>query len=108
VDLIFLAAPNTPQARLKMIEEETSGFLYLVPNGCNRRPKRCPAGTRDSSPAFRARSEGSGLWHLHSRAGGRGHPCRSRCCNRGLRLRDLIARGEIEELEQLVREMKRR
>ena len=30
IDLIFLVAPNTPQLRLKMIEEETSGFLYLV------------------------------------------------------------------------------
>ena len=30
VDLIFLVAPNTPSERLKKIERETGGFLYLV------------------------------------------------------------------------------
>ena len=30
VDLIFLVAPNTPAERMRLIEQETSGFLYLV------------------------------------------------------------------------------
>ena len=30
VDLIFLVAPNTPEERINMITEETSGFVYLV------------------------------------------------------------------------------
>ena len=52
VDLIFLVAPNTPPERLKMIEQETSGFLYLVavPGSPERRAMCCRA-PGISSPA---------------------------------------------------------
>ena len=80
VDLIFLAAPNTPPERLKMIEEETSGFLYLVARtGVTGAQKRYPAGhARPHRSRAGEQAQSGRLWHLHSRPGGGGDRRRSR------------------------------
>jgi len=87
VDLIFLAAPNTPLKRLKWIQEQTSGFLYRCPCRRHRCAKRHSGRNQGScSPRIRKRSQGRRLWHLHAGAGGRGHPRRCGCCHRWLSL----------------------
>jgi tryptophan synthase alpha chain len=108
VDLIFLAAPNTPAERLQMIREETSGFLYLV-------ARSGVTGARsdvlDDTRALIARACGtvptavgfgiSTPEHAAEviRSGADAAIVGSACV-------DLIARGEVERLEQLVRQMK--
>ncbi len=108
VDLIFLAAPNTPPDRLKMIGEQTSGFLYLV-------ARAGVTGARsdilEDTRGLIARASGSipkavgfGISTPQQaaeviRAGADAAIVGSACV-------DLIAKGEIERLEQLVRDMK--
>ena len=108
VDLIFLAAPNTPPERLKMIEEETSGFLYLVARtGVTGAKCDVLQGTRDliaRVPEGKPKAVGFGISTPDQAAeviaaGADGAIVGSVCV-------DLIARGEIERLEQLVRDMK--
>ena len=102
VDLIFLAAPNTPPARLKMIEEETSGFLYLVARtGVTGARSDVLQDTRDliaRVPGKKPKAVGFGISTPEQaaeviRAGADAAIVGSVCV-------DLIARGEIEELEQ--------
>lgn len=108
VDLIFLAAPNTPAERLQMIREETSGFLYLV-------ARSGVTGARsdvlDDTRTLIARACGtvptavgfgiSTPEHAAEviRSGADAAIVGSACV-------DLIARGEVERLELLVRQMK--
>jgi len=108
VDLIFLAAPNTPPARLEMIQKETSGFLYLVARaGVTGARSDILQDTRDliaRVPDGVPKAVGFGISTPEQaaeviRAGADAVIVGSACV-------DLIARGEIERLEQLVREMK--
>ncbi|MCX6678659.1 MAG: tryptophan synthase subunit alpha [Methanothrix sp.] len=108
VDLIFLAAPNTPAERLKMIEKETAGFLYLVARtGVTGAKSEILQGTRDliaRVPGDKPRAVGFGISTPEQaaeviRAGADAAIVGSVCV-------DLIARGEVERLEQLIRDMK--
>src|SRR5512137_1393479 len=108
VDLIFLVAPNTPPERLKMIERETSGFLYLVARtGVTGVQSDVLQSTRDliaRVPGTKPRAVGFGISTPAQAAeviaaGADGAIVGSVCV-------DLIARGEIERLEQLIRDMK--
>ena len=108
VDLIFLAAPNTPPERLQMIENETSGFLYLVARtGVTGAKSDVLQSTRDlisRVPGDVPKAVGFGISTPEQaaeviRAGADAAIVGSVCV-------DLIARGEIERLEELVREMK--
>lgn len=108
VDLIFLAAPNTPQDRLEMLSRRTSGFLYLVSRtgvtGARSDilvdTKRLIERAQDDVP----KAVGFGISTPEQaaeviRAGADAAIVGSVCV-------DLIARGEIERLEKLVRDMK--
>ncbi len=108
VDLIFLAAPNTPQERLNMIAAETSGFLYLVARtGVTGARSEVLQGTRDliaRAPKGMPRAVGFGISTPEQAgqviaAGADAAIVGSICV-------DLIARGEVEALEALVRDMK--
>ncbi len=108
VDLIFLVAPNTPSERLKMIERETSGFLYLVARtGVTGARSDVLQSTRDlisRVPGNKPKAVGFGISTPAQAAeviaaGADGAIVGSVCV-------DLIAQGEIERLEQLIREMK--
>jgi len=108
VDLIFLVAPNTPANRLKMIERETSGFLYLVARtGVTGARSDVLQSTRDlisRVPGDKPKAVGFGISTPAQAAeviaaGADGAIVGSVCV-------DLIAQGEIERLEQLIREMK--
>jgi tryptophan synthase alpha chain len=109
VDLIFLVAPNTPPARLEMIEAETSGFLYLVARtGVTGARSEVLQDTRDlisRVPGKKPKAVGFGISTPQQaaeviRAGADAAIVGSVCV-------DLIARGKTEELEQLIREMKK-
>lgn len=108
VDLIFLAAPNTPAERLNMIEQQTSGFLYLVARtGVTGAKSEILQGTRDliaRVPEGKPKAVGFGISTPEQAAeviaaGADAAIVGSVCV-------DLIARGEIERLEQLIREMR--
>jgi tryptophan synthase alpha chain len=108
VDLIFLAAPNTPAERLKMIEQQTAGFLYLVARtGVTGARSEVLQGTRDliaRVPGDKPKAVGFGISTPEQAAeviaaGADGVIVGSVCV-------DLIARGEVERLENLVRDMK--
>jgi len=108
VDLIFLAAPNTPAERLKMIEENTSGFLYLVARtGVTGARSDLLQSTHEliaRVPGNKPKAVGFGISTPAQAAeviaaGADGAIVGSVCV-------DLIARGEIERLEQLIRDMK--
>jgi tryptophan synthase alpha chain len=109
VDLIFLAAPNTPPERLRMIQEQTSGFLYLVARaGVTGARSDVLQDTRDliaRVPPGVPKAVGFGISTPAQateviRAGADAAIVGSACV-------DLIARGDIERLEQLVRDMKK-
>ncbi len=108
VDLIFLAAPNTPQDRLEMLSRRTSGFLYLVARtgvtGARSDilvdTKKLIARAHGNVP----KAVGFGISTPEQaaeviRAGADAAIVGSVCV-------DLIARGEIERLEELVKDMK--
>jgi tryptophan synthase alpha chain len=108
IDLVFLAAPNTPQDRLKVIAERTSGFLYLVarPGVTGARSDLLDA-TRDlilRVPPGVPKAVGFGISTPAQAAeviaaGADAAIVGSACV-------DLIAKGELDRLEELVREMK--
>jgi len=109
VDLIFLVAPNTPPERLKMIEQETSGFLYLVARtGVTGAQSDVLQSTRDliaRVPGTKPRAVGFGISTPDQAAeviaaGADAAIVGSVCV-------DLIARGKVDELIDLVREMKK-
>jgi tryptophan synthase alpha chain len=108
VDLIFLAAPNTPPSRLCMIQKETSGFLYLVARtGVTGAKSDVLQDTRDliaRVPDGMPKAVGFGISTPEQAAevisaGADAVIVGSACV-------DLIAKGEIERLENLVRGMK--
>jgi len=108
VDLIFLAAPNTPTERLKMIEQQTAGFLYLVARtGVTGARSEVLQGTRDliaRVPGDKPKAVGFGISTPEQAAeviaaGADAAIVGSVCV-------DLIARCEVERLENLVRDMK--
>ena len=109
VDLIFLVAPNTPPERLKMIEQETSGFLYLVARtGVTGAKSDVLQSTRDlvaRAASSKPQAVGFGISTAAQAAeviaaGADAAIVGSVCV-------DLIARGEEEKLMTLVREMKK-
>ena len=109
VDLIFLVAPNTPPERLKMIEQETSGFLYLVARtGVTGARSDVLQSTRDlvaRAASSKPQAVGFGISTAAQAAeviaaGADAAIVGSVCV-------DLIARGEEEELMTLVSEMKK-
>lgn len=108
VDLIFLAAPNTPKDRLEMLSHRTSGFLYLVARtGVTGARSDILVDTRqliERAQGDVPKAVGFGISTPDQaaqviRAGADAAIVGSVCV-------DLIARGEIERLEKLVREMK--
>jgi tryptophan synthase alpha chain len=108
VDLIFLAAPNTPLERLRMIREQTSGFLYLV-------ARTGVTGARsdvleDTRTLIARASDGVpkavGFGISTPQQAAEMIRAWSGRYNRWLGRVDLIAKGEIDRLERLVREMK--
>ncbi len=108
VDLIFLAAPNTPPDRLKMIGEQTSGFLYLVARaGVTGARSDILGDTRGliaRAPGGVPKAVGFGISTPEQaaeviRAGADAAIVGSACV-------DLVAKGDIERLEWLVRDMK--
>jgi tryptophan synthase alpha chain len=109
VDLIFLAAPNTPQERLEMLSRKTSGFLYLVARtGVTGARSDILEDTRrliDRARGDVPKAVGFGISTPEQaaeviRAGADAAIVGSACV-------DLIAKGEIERLERLISEMKR-
>ena len=97
-----------PAERLKMIEEETSGFLYLVARtGVTGAQSDILQSTRDliaRVPGSKPKAVGFGISTPAQAAeviaaGADAAIVGSVCV-------DLIARGEVEQLEQLVRDMK--
>jgi tryptophan synthase alpha chain len=108
IDLVFLAAPNTPQKRLEIISQQTSGFLYLVarPGVTGARSDLLDA-TRDliaRVPPGVPKAVGFGISTPAQaaeiiRAGADAAIVGSACV-------DLIARRELDRLEELVRDMK--
>jgi tryptophan synthase alpha chain len=109
VDLIFLAAPNTPQERLKMIEERTSGFLYLVARtgvtGAKSDVLQSTRGLIARVHGSKPKAVGFGISTPEQAAeviaaGADAAIVGSVCV-------DLIAKGEVERLEKLVADMKR-
>ncbi len=108
VDLIFLVAPNTPPERLKMIELETTGFLYLVARtGVTGAQSDVLQSTRDliaRVPGDKPKAVGFGISTPAQAAeviaaGADAAIVGSVCV-------DLIAQGKEEELMKLVSEMK--
>ena len=109
VDLIFLAAPNTPQERLKMIEERTSGFLYLVARtGVTGARSDVLQSTGDLIARVhgsKPKAVGFGISTPEQAAevvaaGADAAIVGSVCV-------DLIAKGEVERLEKLVADIKK-
>ncbi|MGV8175468.1 MAG: tryptophan synthase subunit alpha [Methanothrix sp.] len=109
VDLIFLVAPNTPAERLKMIEQETEGFLYLVARtGVTGAKSDVLQSTRDLIARVtgkKPRAVGFGISTPAQAAeviaaGADAAIVGSVCV-------DLIAQGKEEELMKLVSEMKK-
>lgn len=108
VDLIFLAAPNTPPERLEMLQSQTSGFLYLVARigvtGARSDIVEDTGRLIGRAKGDMPKAVGFGISTPEQaaeviRAGADAAIVGSVCV-------DLIARGEIERLEKLVRDMK--
>ena len=108
VDLIFLVAPNTPLDRMRMILDQTSGFVYLVARtGVTGARKDVLQDTKSliaRVPAGVPRAVGFGISSPAQaaeviRAGADAAIVGSACV-------DLIAKGEIDRLEQLIKDMK--
>lgn len=108
VDLIFLAAPNTPPERLEMLQSQTSGFLYLVARigvtGARSDIVEDTGRLIGRAKGDVPKAVGFGISTPEQaaeviRAGADAAIVGSVCV-------DLIARGEIEGLEKLVRDMK--
>ena len=108
VSLIFLAAPNTPEHRLRMLEHLTSGFLYLVArSGVTGARSSVSSSTKDLISRVEGdvpRAVGFGISTPDQaaeviRAGANAAIVGSVCV-------DLISRGEIDQLEKLVKDMK--
>ena len=108
VNLIFLIAPNTPSSRVRMILKETSGFAYLVARtGVTGAKKDLSVDTTRLISRVQGnipRAVGFGISTPSQayevvRAGADAVIVGSACI-------DLIARGEIDRLEMLIRDMK--
>jgi tryptophan synthase alpha chain len=109
LDLIFLVAPNTTEERIRMILDQTSGFVYLVARtgvtGARGEiledTKRLIARVPEGIP----KAVGFGISTPIQaaeviRAGADAAIIGSACV-------DLIAKGQIEQLEQLIMDMKK-
>jgi tryptophan synthase alpha chain len=108
VDLIFLVAPNTTPDRMNMILSQTSGFVYLVARaGVTGARKDMLQDTKSliaRVPSKVPKAVGFGISNPDQaaeviEAGADAAIVGSACV-------DLIAKGEIEELEHLIRDMK--
>jgi tryptophan synthase alpha chain len=108
VDLIFLVAPNTTPDRMNMILSQTSGFVYLVARagvtGARKDMLQDTKSLISRVPSKVPKAVGFGISTPDQaaeviRAGADAAIVGSACV-------DLIARGEIEELEHLIKDMK--
>lgn len=108
IDLIFLVAPNTTPQRMEMILDQTSGFAYLVARaGVTGAKKDVLQDTKNliaRVPGNVPKAVGFGISTPNQaaeviKAGADAAIVGSACV-------DLIAKGEIEELERLIRDMK--
>ncbi len=108
VDLIFLLAPNTTPQRMEMILDQTLGFVYLVARaGVTGARKDVLEDTKSliaRVPGNVPKAVGFGISMPNQaaeviKAGADAAIVGSACI-------DLIAKGEIEELERLIRDMK--
>lgn len=108
VDLIYLIAPNTPEDRIPSIVEKGAGFIYLVArSGVTGARVDLLDSTADlirRVPASLPRAVGFGISTPEQaasvvRAGADAAIVGSACV-------DLVARGEYDRLEALIREMK--
>jgi len=108
VDLIFLVAPNTTPDRMNMILNQTSGFVYLVARaGVTGARKDMLQDTKSliaRVPSKVPKAVGFGISNPDQaaeviEAGADAAIVGSACV-------DLIAKGEFEELEHLIRDMK--
>jgi tryptophan synthase alpha chain len=108
VDLIFLVAPNTTPDRMDMILSQTSGFVYLVARaGVTGARKDMLQNTKSliaRVPSKVPKAVGFGISTPDQaaeviRAGADAAIVGSACV-------DLIAKGETDELEHLIRDMK--
>ncbi len=108
VDLIYLIAPNTPKERISSIVERSSGFIYLVARsgvtGARSDLLDSTAELIGRVPASLPRAVGFGISTPEQaasvvRAGADAAIVGSACV-------DLVARGEYDRLEALIREMK--
>jgi tryptophan synthase alpha chain len=108
VDLIFLVAPNTPPERMEMILDQTSGFVYLVARagvtGARKDVRQDTKSLIVRMPGGVPKAVGFGISTPAQaaemiRAGADAAIVGSACV-------DLIAKGEIERLELLVKNMK--
>src|SRR5512137_2377314 len=109
VDLIFLVAPNTTPDRMNMILSQTSGFVYLVARaGVTGARKDMLQDTKSliaRVPSKVPKAVGFGISNPDQaaeviEAGADAAIVGSACV-------DLIAKGEIEELEHLIKDMKK-
>lgn len=108
VDLIFLVAPNTTPNRMNMILSQTSGFVYLVARagvtGARKDMLQDTESLIARVPSNVPKAVGFGISTPDQaaeviRAGADAAIVGSACV-------DLIAKGEIEELEHLIKDMK--
>jgi tryptophan synthase alpha chain len=108
IDLIFLVAPNTTTDRMKMIIDQTSGFVYLVARtGVTGARDEVLQGTKNlvaRVPGTMPKAVGFGISTPSQaaeviRSGADAAIVGSVCV-------DLIAKGEIDRLLQLVKDMK--
>lgn len=109
VDLIYLVAPNTPPERIGMILERTSGFVYLVArsgvtgaradvlDSTKELIRRVPHGDVPRAVGFGISTPEQAAAVI--RAGADAAIVGSACV-------DLISRGELDSLSDLIREMK--
>lgn len=108
IDLIFLVAPNTPQSRLEEISNQTSGFVYIVARpGVTGARSDLPDNAKDliaRVPHGIPKAVGFGISTPEQateliNAGADAIIVGSACV-------ELIGKGKLEELEDLIRRMK--
>lgn len=109
IDLINMIAPNTPDERIREIVAQSSGFVYLVARsgvtGARADLQESTKHLIDRVPPVIPRAVGFGVSSPEHaaelvRAGADGVIVGSACV-------DLIGRGELDRLEDLIRSMKR-
>jgi tryptophan synthase alpha chain len=108
IDLIFLIAPNTPGGRMPLIIKESSGFIYLVArSGVTGARSDLQDSTKDlinRVPPGLPKGVGFGISTPEQAGGVVANGADAAIV--GSACVDLISKGQIDRLEQLIREMK--